>query len=286
MDTLLPSKPSTYSQLIKNSLKLYQYSFIKIIGFSLVIAVIAFVPRLLADLTGQDIFVNNNTFNPHHLWFIFLEILGFIFFIGILWHMYCVLRNKHEPFIEDIYVGLKKVFYVVLAALIQGAIIFAITLSIYGVSWWLKQHYLLSPLNPHPNTYDILFITLLFTLPLALIIYIYTLFIFLIPLIAIENKGVWSALTRSAYLVWNHWWRVFSVQFTPWVCYVLLLFFIRVVFHINLYIYLIGQPSHHLGTTLFHIVIFALYVPWVAALLLVQLKDLELRKHVLSKKLQ
>ena len=81
-------------------------------------------------------------------------------------------------------------------------------------------------------------------------------------------------------LVWNHWWRVFSVQATPWLCYLFLLFSLKYVLGINIHIYLLGQTSHSVLISLLHLLIFAIFIPWVAAILVVQLKDLELRKSL------
>lgn len=282
MDTLLPSRPSSYYQIIKNSLKLYRSSFLKIFWLSLLVGITAFIPRLLSDFFGQNIFMGMKPLSPYRLWLILLEIIGLTLFIAIIWHMYCVVRKRHEPFIEDISVGIKKVLNVIIAAIIQGLIVAGVIVIFYGVQWLLFRFNLVYNVSP----WVVNIVVFVFMLLLALIIYIYTIFIFLIPLIAIENKNAWQALKRSGYLVWNHWWLVFSVQITPWICYVLLLFLIRFIFRVDIHIYLIEQAPHTIWTTILHVIIFTFYVPWVAAILLVQLKDLEIRKHILSQKLK
>lgn len=280
MDTLLPKTPSSYSSIIKSSFRLYRTSFLKVIWLSALLSITAFVPRLLSYAVGQDLLANLAPLSPHRLWFIALEIIGLAFFIGILWHMHCVIRKVHEPLIEDLYVGIRKVLAVFVAALIQGVIIVAVLLATYGLQRLLISQQTAADLSVTMTA----IIIALFIFELALIVYIYTLFIFLTPLIATENAGIFAALKKSTSLVWNHWWRVFSVQYTPWITYVFLLAFIRSIFHINLHIYFIQRTPQSIWVTLLHVVIFALFIPWVAAVLLVQLKDLELRKQLIRKK--
>jgi hypothetical protein len=83
-------------------------------------------------------------------------------------------------------------------------------------------------------------------------------------------------------LVWNHWWRVFSTQLTPWLFYLALLIAVKYVLHIDFHIYFTQKIDNTLWVTIAHIAVFSLFIPWVAALLLVQLKDLELRKSLVA----
>ncbi len=57
--------------------------------------------------------------------------------------------------------------------------------------------------------------------------------------------------------------------------YLILLFLIRFVAHINIHVYYMQTENESLAAILFHIVLFALFIPWVAATQLVQLRDLE-----------
>ena len=102
------------------------------------------------------------------------------------------------------------------------------------------------------------------------------------PLIAIENKGIVAALERSMRLAWNHWLRIFLMQMTPWFCYLIFLSILKFIFRINVHIYFTNTLVHPLWTSVLQMIIFALFIPWVAAILLVQLKDLELRKHIVT----
>ncbi len=275
MDTLLPTQPSSYKTLIKNSLRLYRVSFSKVIFLSCLLSLVVFIPRILAEIIGQDIFLTIPLLSIERLWILLIDLASIIFFVGIIWRMYGVIRGFHEPLIEDLKVGVKKVFFVFIASFIESAIVVSIIILIYSLFGILHEHNLLF----NTNLIGMIFTTLAFLGQIILIFYVYTLFVFLIPVITIENKGIIGAIERSVYLVWNHWWRVFSVQFTPWFCFLIFLFILRDIFHINVHIFFF----HHTVApfvTLFQFIIFAIFIPWVAATLLVQLKDLELRKKL------
>lgn len=163
-----------------------------------------------------------------------------------------------------------------IAAIVESAIVFAVTVLMFYIQLLLYQHQLLF----YQNLLGLLLTIAIFIIQFLVILYLSVMFIFFIPLIATENKGIFSSLQKSISLAWNHWWRVFSVQITPWLCYVILLIIIKYALNIDIHIYFIETTAPSLKTSLLHIVIFALYIPWVAALLLVQLKDLELRKRI------
>lgn len=276
MDTLLPTQPTPYWPLIKRSFALYRASFTRIILLSLALSAIAFIPRLLSDIVGDDIFTHLSPFSLQRAWLLLINLAGITFFIAILWRMHCVIIDRHEPFAEDLRVGIKKLFYAFVASLLQGVVLFAILLIVYGNTLLVQEYNLLA----YDHFYNILLVAIVFFVQLLLIVYIATLFIFFFPLIAIENKGIFSALEKSISLVWNHWWRVYSVQLTPWVSYLIILVLLRSIFRLNLHIYYLstGPASHSFWLSLVHLVIFAIFIPWVAATMLVQLKDLELRK--------
>ncbi|MBV9575889.1 MAG: hypothetical protein JO149_04640, partial [Gammaproteobacteria bacterium] len=189
-------------------------------------------------------------------------------------HMNCVLHKKQEPLIEDLTIGIKKMIYAFIAILIQSCIIFACTMLFFGIQFVLFQNKLLFINHP----IDIVLTGIIFILQFALITYIATLFLFLTPLIVTENKSILGALQRSMKLVWNHWWRVFSVQITPWICYAFALLLIKSV-GINIYLFA-NTSSDQIATIIIDLVMLALFIPWVAALLLIQLNDLKMREKL------
>ncbi len=280
MDTkLLPAAPASYSKIMKFSFVLYRATFFKVIWLSLLVAIITFTPRLMIDLTGKNIFMSPNWSKLNFLWVLLIDLINLALFVGIIWHIYCTARKKHEPLIEDITVGFKKTIYVFVASLLQAAILFAVTVIIMGLQILLADFNLLF----NTSILGMLFTTIIFTAELAVIVYLYTLFFFFIPLIAIENKGVLASLEKSIALVWNHWWRTFSVQLTPWIAYLLILSFIRYVININVHIYFTQNLDYSIWTTLLQLVLFALLLPWIAGLMIVQLKELELRQGMSAK---
>lgn len=276
MDTILPAKPSSYKQLIKLSFLLYGMSVGKVLLLSLGLALVVFFPRLLSNALQQNIFAVLSSFHVYRIFLLVLNILSLFLFISILWRVHCVIRHKHEPLSEDISRGLKKVFYGFIAAIIQSLIILCALSLIIGLQVLLNYYNLL--FSTHPL--GIVVVTALFMGELFLILYVSFLFIFFIPLITIENKGILTSLEKSMFLVWNHWWRVFSVQVTPWVCYTLLFSIIRICLPSLFSAYFLQSSIGMWGLILLNIILFAIFIPWVAALLLIQLKDLELRKKL------
>jgi hypothetical protein len=281
MDGFLPLHPESNRELLGHSFTLYRKSFSKVFIFALLIAFIVFIPRLISDVIGQDIFSNLAPLSWHRLWFLLINLASLLFFTAIIWHMYYanIRHHDHDKLMDDMNVGLHKIFYILIASLLESVIVFGVSVILYGLQIILQQHNLLFA----DNALSMTITSLLFCGQLLLILYISTLFIFFIPLIAIENKGILGALQRSVSLVWNHWWRVFTLQLTPWLCYFIFLFTIKYSFNINIHIYFLGKTTQPLWITVLHLLLFAFFVPWVAALLIIQLKDLELRKHLVTK---
>src|SRR5262249_19366569 len=147
---------------------------------------------------------------------------------------------------------------------------------LYGIYLLLQQYLTYT----YPHLESVILTILVLFLQVGIILYFSTLFLFMVPLIAIENKNILISLEKSMLLVWNHWWRVFSLQLTPLICYLLIMIMIRFVFHVHIHIYFFDDnPDSSWMITLMHLIIFIFFTPWVATLLLLQLKDLEFRKH-------
>lgn len=275
MEAILAKKPENYWPLLKRSIKLYRKSFSKIILFALALSMITFLPRLISDIIGQDIFGMVPLLSLQRLWLIVTSLIALIFFIGIIWHIHCVIRGVHEPYIEDFTVGIKKMVIALIAGIIQSIIIYGSFILLYTGLIFMSKHHLLFD----KSTIGMLITSAIFVLLTMLMLYLWSLFIFFLPLIAIENKGVFTSLGRSVRLVWNHGIRAFTLQITPWIIYLYLLSFIR-FFGIDIHIYFSMVQSHTIWSTLINLVVFALFIPWVAALMLVQLNDLELRNNL------
>lgn len=280
MDTISPQQALTYKEIIANSFKLYKETFTKVIILSFIVAVITFIPRFMILFWGKDIFRTAPLFSFTKLFIVVIDLIGLMFFIGILWRMHSASRGDHETLKDDLKMGVKRLFSVFVAGILLTIVIFSIFVMVYFMQVLLYKYEFLeinSPIN-------IVIITLVFFAEFILIVYSATLFLFTLPIIAVENQGVIKALERSVQLVWDHWWKVFSVQMTPWFCYLLVLAFLRYLLHIDLHIYFIARGIHTPSASILNLILFTLLIPWISALLLVQLQDLEYRKKMLANK--
>lgn len=274
METLLPRKPMAYRPLLHRSLLLYQASFTQVILLALLFSLTIFLPRIMLTLT-QKIITGWPLLSLYQLWLVVINLVGLVFFVAILWRMHCVLRDYHEPLAEDLWMGVKKVVMVFLAVLLQAFIIFVFSFVLVFTQILLFEY---KPfLMEGFNGIIIAFIFLL--VEFFLLLYIMSLLWFIVPLIATENKSIFKALEKSIQLAWNHWWRVFSIQLTPWLLYLAVLLVFRYVFFIDIHIYFLNGVMPSIWAVLIQLIIFMLFIPWIAALSLVQMRDLELRNH-------
>lgn len=276
MTNIWPNHPSTYGQLIKRSLYLYKISLKQVLFLSVLLSICAFMPRIISTITGNEIAYTQSVFDPRRIWLIVVNLFALTIFVALLWRMHGILREYHEPLIEDFAIGARKAISVFLAAIIQALILFAIAMLVFTLIIMLSHAQLLF----RQNFWGILFSMLILGGQAILILYISTLFIFVLPLIAIENKGVFGAIQKSLSLVWNHWWRTLTVQLTPWLYYLLLLILLKYIGNLDLHIYFIYEQTPNIASTVLQLILFIIFIPWVAAVLLVQLKDLELRKSL------
>lgn len=279
-NTIVAAKPSSYNQLIYQSLKLYNISFPKIILLAFLIGVTTFLPNIIYFFTGLDLHtVSNPTVYDHFLMFL-ITATAVALFIAILWHMHCEIRRRREPLEEDFQIGIKKALLVMIATVIQVLFVLGVALITTSIQLLLYKLDLLR----FDNSLLGILTFLIFLFQLCLLFYVATLFVFLTPIIATENKTIIQAIGHSISLGWNHWWEIFSLQITPWLIYLGFLLFLRFIVGLNIQIYLLEmKPFSFLGTLL-HVIIFMFFIPWVAALLLIQLHDLELRKKIALKK--
>jgi len=278
MSVTWATQPETYRQQIKRSLKLYKASFSHVIFLSLLLSLIAFVPRLLTLLIGQDIFLSVPFLNRPRLWLFLIDVTGLFVFTALLWRIRCVITEAHESILTDMKIAIRKLPLIVGAALIQSFLFFVIGVTAFVYLYYFKQYDMITTMYHANHMVVIPMIVFLFNSLVP--IYLFFLFLFYLPLILTEDKGIFSAIKKSALLVWGNWWRTFWLQITPWMIYFLILVVVKRCFHLPIHIYfLIGEPSSW-GATLFHIMLFALFIPIVGSTLLVQLRDLELRKAV------
>jgi len=277
MDTqsLLATQPELYKQQLMRSLKLYKASFFHVFHFALLLSITFFIPRLMTLVIGHDIFLGLSPFSLKRLWVELIAIIGVFFYAALLWRMRCIIFNVHESLFEDMKIAIKRLFLIIVASVIQSLIFSFLCIGIIAF-----YHYLVpKALFFQSNLLELPLIMSGLLFYLIAVVYLYFLFIFYLPLILAEKKGALTALGKSVFLVWKNWWRTFWLQITPWGGYLVCLIIIKQVFSENSHLYFgLGQQVVLFATVL-RIMIFALFVPWIIAILLVQLRDLELRKN-------
>lgn len=272
MKIALSIQPESNKRLLKRSLRLYRASIPHVFGLALLLSLIVFIPRIISLVIEQDILDSINTLFLYNFFLIALNI-GIIFvFTAILWRMRCIIMDAHESILDDFTIASKKIFLIIAAAIIQMLIIGMITFIVYYFfTFIIKQNTLL-------HMYIAMAVAVLYFFMWG---YVFYLLIFYLPLILTEDKGFISSLLKSVSLVWGNWWRVFLLQITPLISYVLFLLLIKYLFKIDLNIYFISYMQEgSILTTLINLLIFAFFIPFNAAVLLIQLRDLELRKQV------
>ena len=281
MEALFFSSPQSYKTLMKKSFSIYKENFLITLPFAFLTSLFTFLPRILSDFSGENLLpAFNNPFGFYQFVLALINITALVPFLSIIWHMYCNAKKRHEPLSEDIVMGARKVIFVFISAIIVGLFMLSAIYLAYR-----SQIYILSFLSMPADTLKTFFIFAVLAVEYFILWYFYLIFVFFLPLIVIENKNIISSIIKSMSITWNHWWRLFSLQVTPWICYLGLLFFLKDFIGLNIHIYFVQNPSpQNLFVTFLHLIIFMLFIPWVAALLLLQLKDLELRKILNQKR--
>lgn len=275
MQMALSIQPESISRLVLRSIKLYVKGLPRVFFFSLLLSIIVFTPRLFALMYGIQI--NSMLQGVQIVGFIIIEIIALFIFTSMLWRIRCILYDEHESFFSDMKIAIKKLPSIIAAAFIQIAFFAIITTITLVFSSYLAQYQLLTP---NVSQFRSVFLaSMLLAINFWVIIYVYYLFIFYLPLILTEDKGIIPSLKQSFLLVWGRWWRTFLILSIPWFCYVVLLIIIRKIFNLDLHIYFIEPVIQSTWVpVIIHVLIFAIFAPWVASALLIQLRDLELRK--------
>jgi hypothetical protein len=279
MDVALATEPESIRCLVLRSIKLYIKGLPRVFFFSLLLSLIVFIPRLSALIYGEEMNPNLVTQGAQVVWLILIE-LGVLFvFTSMLWRIRCVLHQEHESLFSDMKIAIKKLPLIIAAAFIQFAFFAILTTIALVFGFYLTQYQIMTPDVVQPRTAFLA--AILLALNFWIITYLYYLLIFYLPLILTEDKGIIASIKKSIFLVWGRWWRTFLFLLIPWFFYVVLLVIIRQIFNLNLHIYFIEPVTRSTWVAVItHILIFAIYVPWVASALLIQLRDLELRKKV------
>ncbi len=270
------TRPETYSELLARSLKLYLRVLPSTFLFALFIAIILFIPRLLSVAVGQNVFLSTAWMNQLALLYLAMYLSIFWFMAALLWAINCIESNKHQNFIVDFKMAAKRVLYIFGAALCLSFIILLIGLLAFWLNellWYFKLYFY----NQYLSSM-LLFLVLL--VQLVFTVWVVTRLYFYFPLIVLEHEGIFLAFKQSAHLVHKQVKRTLALQLTPWMSYFISLLIIKMIFKLNINIYFMPKnPVSTLYPTLLHIIILALFIPWASSMILVQLRDLKLRKE-------
>ncbi len=269
------TRPETYSKLVARSLTLYKAVLPQTFIFALLISIILFIPRLICVAVGQNVFLTTIKVNQVALLYLAMYISTLWFLAALLWCINCLERNQHKNFVVDIEMAGKRVLQVFVTAIV---LLFVISLvgfvsySVHKIFWLLK-------LYSYNEYFTAILLLIVCLIQVGITVLLSTLFYFYFPLIVIEHDSIIKSLKQSAQLVWGRIWETVRLQVTPWLVYFLVLLLVKMVFKINIHIYFMPLDSvSSFFPTLVHIAILAFFIPWGSSMVLVQLRDLELRK--------
>ncbi len=270
----LSTRPESNPTLLKRSFRLYIASFLQVIPLAFLLSIIVFVPEFFSWIFGRDVFAPNLSMD--NFWGLFFNLVIVFVYLALLWRMRGVIYEAHERMKEDVREATRKYLRVVIAGLIvtfiYGLIAFT-TMIIY--SFLLEQRIFLDP-----SYFAMTIVSIISFVYAAVVTYLYFAFYFYLPLILTEDAGIITSLIESFILVYNNWWRVFLLQITPGITYLIVLILVRFIFHFNVNIFLLSPPGQiSIGVYIFHIISLSLFIPWIAAILLLQLHDLEQRNE-------
>lgn len=275
----ISTQPESNLAILGRSIRLYFASFIRVIPLAFLLSVIVFIPEIFSSVFNQEIF--SPLLSIESFWSLFFDLIIVFVYLAILWRMRGSVYEAHESVKEDVEQASRKYLRVVIAGVIVtfilGLIAFT-TMTLYSVLF--KMNIIMEP-----NYIGMVILSVISFIYAGIVTYLYFVFYFYMPLILMENAGIFASLITSFRLVYHHWWRVFFLQITPGLTFFVLLVVIRYVFNWQVNIFLIPGPEQNtFAVYALNIVVFALFIPWIAAILLLQLHDLELRKHYTIRK--
>lgn len=279
MDTTQNPPLHTTRQVINSSFKLYRAVILRVFFLSLLLSIAVFTPRLLTTLFGKDFLAELSYVDWNNLWFVLIDFVALTLLTAILWRINCFMLNSHESLLDDFKNALKRVTPILLAVIVQVLLIVLTLLAVLALASMIftPQH----DMTPNFTLTTKLLIGALLFAQAILVTYFFFAFCFYLPIILMEKKGFLAAMTKSVRLVWGNWWRTVAVLMTPCLAYLVSIILVKYLFKINIHLYYTTLPEpQSLMAILIHIVLFAIFIPWIAAAMLVQLQDLEKRANL------
>lgn len=279
MDTTQNPPLHTTNQVINSSFKLYRAVIFRVFFLSLLLSIVVFIPRLLSTLFGKDVLGELSYVGWNNLWLILIDFAALTLLTAILWRINCFMRNSHESLLDDFKNALKRVVPILIAVIVQVLLVILTLIACLTLARMIFTPQEAMTLNFTFSTE--LLIGVVSCTQAILVIYFFFAFCFYLPIILVENKGFLAAMTKSVRLVWGNWWRTVTVLMTPLLAYLVSIILVKYLFKINIHLYYTTLPEpQSLTATVVHIILFAAFIPWVAAAMLVQLQDLEKRANL------
>lgn len=283
--TLLPTEPQSIPQLIRNICHVWIKSFLPVLPLIILmcaaIATVSFLSAYptfhlqttLLPFTKISIFIIN----------ILISIFIFVFYGAIYYRIYNIIYNRPASFWSALLIGIKKVFYVLIAIFVTLIVLAFIVLAICA-PFFIALHFMTVQLPniwpfqqilAGPRVEILALITIFITYFFAAV-----LLLFYFALIIVDNLNPITAFSRSCYLVWGHWWHAASIVGILYFVFPPILFLLQWYF-----VYYLASPHlSPLNTWIYAIsiqnIVSIFYVPLYVCAVLVMLHDLKIRKHV------
>src|SRR5690348_11604956 len=115
----LANSPESNPQLLKRVLKMYAASILHVFGFSLLLALVVFLPRFIA------LAINLSSLNAsfYNFYVLLIDLVSVFIFTALLWRIRCVMTNTHEKILDDFSIAVRKITLIIGAAIIHFLII-------------------------------------------------------------------------------------------------------------------------------------------------------------------
>ncbi len=281
---LLPSQPQSITQNIYDTFKVWWKSLLITLPFMIFMCIAVtytsyYVTYIPSTPTANSVISNKS------LWIICISfiLILYILYAAIFHRINSIIYDKHDSLFSALGVGIKKVFFLLIATFITLTILAMIVLFIslpfiiifHLISNNLPQVWPLPQLVLKPRIQIFALITVVVAYAYAAV-----LLLFYFPLIIVDNLGPFTAFSKSCYLVFGNWWRTAIIIGIMYFIIPLFLYIIQwfLAYHLDapylsaLHQWMLSIFSQNL--------ISIFYVPLFVSAVLVVMHDLKIRKGI------
>ncbi|GAB4391934.1 MAG: hypothetical protein Tsb005_03800 [Gammaproteobacteria bacterium] len=243
----LPNEPQSIKTILKNSVRLWRQVIWKVFPMSLLCCLIAGTPNfMLPELHPNPPYLIIETFRDYDAYIPLYFIFVLFAYSAVLHRIQFFAQGLDDNMWRDFVFAAKTLPYATLALAIT-------TLAVsFGI---------------------VLFIIPGLILMILLVCYI--------PLIIFDHRGPIEAFTASCNLVDGNWWRTFVIFLIPSVVFALIAIIIQLGFND---VWLMEFPDKNGNIAVAHnilrIFLATFFMPYIGALLWIQLQDLKLRHQL------